>query len=307
MAQPQYPPYGANPQYGQYPQQPGFPAANPWQPGPQQGPQQFYVPPEAPLPPQGPNAGLNAGLDPNLLMTGFAGNMLRQQGQTYLARVQAYVQPTMGFLSGGIVQYHFSITPEYVRSKLLMLLAPFLKKWHYTRTLEQISGGHKYLPPRQDVNAPDLYIPLVAVWSYCILRGVAALAVGKFQPDMVYNTASSALLAWLLHTLVLRIMMAMLGIGSVVPFLELVSYAGYAFVPACGSLLAAMTLGGMGYHIVWAYGSLCMAIFLVRTMKRVIFQEARHYSLESTTHNYLLLGLAVLQFPFNAWLARLPA
>ncbi len=34
----------------------------------------------------------------------------------------------------------------------------------------------------------------------------------------------------------------------------------------------------MGYHVVWAYGSLCMAIFLVRTMKRVIFQEARHYS-----------------------------
>ena len=79
-----------------------------------------------------------------------------------------------------------------------MLLAPFLKKWNYTRTLEQISGGHKYLPPRQDVNAPDLYIPLVAVWSYCILRGVAALAVGKFQPDMVYNTVSAvaATLAW---------------------------------------------------------------------------------------------------------------
>lgn len=34
----------------------------------------------------------------------------------------------------------------------------------------------------------------------------------------------------------------------------------------------------MGYHVVWAYGSLCSAIFLVRTMKRVIFQEARNYS-----------------------------
>ena len=81
-----------------------------------------------------------------------------------------------------------------------MLLAPFLKKWNYTRTLEQISGGHKYLPPRQDVNAPDLYVPLVAVWSYCILRGVAALAVGKFQPDMVYNTVSAVadLLVWVL-------------------------------------------------------------------------------------------------------------
>ena len=60
---------------------------------------------------------------------------------------------------------------------------------------------------------------------------------------LLFLQASSAVLAWLLHTLVLRIMMAMLGIGSVVPFLELVSYAGYAFVPACGSLLAAMTLG----------------------------------------------------------------
>lgn len=29
--------------------------------------------------------------------------------------------------------------------------------------------------------------------------------------------------------------------------------------------------------------------------------------MESTRHNYLLLGLAVFQFPLNAWLARLPA
>ena len=28
--------------------------------------------------------------------------------------------------------------------------------------------------------------------------------------------------------------------------------------------------------------------------------------MESTRHNYLLLGLAVFQFPFIAWLARLP-
>ena len=36
--------------------------------------------------------------------------------------------------------------------------------------------------------------------------------------------------------------------------------------------------GGTTYHAVWAYGSLCAAVFLVRTMKRVIFQEARTYS-----------------------------
>jgi hypothetical protein len=35
--------------------------------------------------------------------------------------------------------------------------------------------------------------------------------------------------------------------------------------------------GKWGYYALWAYGSLAMAIFMVRTMKRVIFQEAKHY------------------------------
>lgn len=43
-------------------------------------------------------------------------------------------------------------------------------------------------------------------------------------------------------------------------------------------MLARPFAGSMGYHVVWAYASLAQAIFLVRTMKRVIFQEARHYS-----------------------------
>jgi hypothetical protein len=60
--------------------------------------------------------------------------------------------------SAGMQQPHnnflrIAATPA-VRSKLLMLSAPFLKRWSYVRVLEQISGGHKYLPPRQDANAP---------------------------------------------------------------------------------------------------------------------------------------------------------
>jgi hypothetical protein len=46
-------------------------------------------------------------------MTGFAGDMLRQQGQSYLQRGQAFMQSKMGFLSGGLIHYHFSVTPEY--------------------------------------------------------------------------------------------------------------------------------------------------------------------------------------------------
>jgi hypothetical protein len=46
-------------------------------------------------------------------LSGMAGNVLRQQGQTYLQRSQAFMQSKMGFLSGGTMQYLFNVTPEY--------------------------------------------------------------------------------------------------------------------------------------------------------------------------------------------------
>lgn len=55
--------------------------------------------------------------------------------------------------------------------------------------------------------------------------------------------ASTTLLAWLVHTLLLKGALSALGIGGAAPFLELAAYAGYAFAPASASLLAALTLG----------------------------------------------------------------
>jgi hypothetical protein len=35
--------------------------------------------------------------------------------------------------------------------------------------------------------------------------------------------------------------------------------------------------GSKGFYAVWLYSSICNATFLVRTMKRIIFQEAKQY------------------------------
>ena len=66
------------------------------------------------IPPGGFGGGGAAGMDP--FLTGVAGNMLRQQGQSYLQRGQAFMQSKMGFLSGSSLHYHFSINPEYGES-----------------------------------------------------------------------------------------------------------------------------------------------------------------------------------------------
>lgn len=59
----------------------------------------------------GGDAASFAGVDP--FLSGVAGDVLRQQGQTYLQRSQAYMQSKIGFLSGGTVSYLFAVTPEY--------------------------------------------------------------------------------------------------------------------------------------------------------------------------------------------------
>ena len=54
---------------------------------------------------------------------------------------------------------------------------------------------------------------------------------------------SSAFTAWLVHWVVIKATLYMLGIPSSVPFLEILAYAGYPFVPACLGLL--LSFAGM--------------------------------------------------------------
>lgn len=56
----------------------------------------------------------------------------------------------------------------------------------------QISGGQKYRPPCVDVNAPDLYIPLMAVWSYAMVACVIKAVHHSFKPDYFYSIVSSS-------------------------------------------------------------------------------------------------------------------
>ena len=48
--------------------------------------------------------------------------------------------------------------------------------------------------------------------------------------------------------------------------------------------------GKWAYYGVWLYCSLCMAVFLVRTLKRAVFQEARNYG-----KDYIFPPLTLIQ------------
>eukprot|EP00879_Flechtneria_rotunda_P033187 GHRR01036732.1.p1 GENE.GHRR01036732.1~~GHRR01036732.1.p1 ORF type:complete len:249 (+),score=56.41 GHRR01036732.1:283-1029(+) len=199
----------------------------------------------------------------------------------------------------------FAVCCCAVASKLLMLLTPFLGKWTYTRMHEQIAGGQRYRPPSVDVNAPDLFIPLMGLWSYALLSCIVLASKHTFTPESMSKTLWSASSAWFVHWFVVWLLLKVVNVPGVA-WSELTAYTGYPFVAVCLTTLGGFLAGKWGYYALWAYGSLCMAMFMVKTIKRVMFQETRAYGTDLRLANYLLLGLALFQFPFIFWLAYRP-
>ena len=50
------------------------------------------------------------------------------------------------------------------------------------------------------------------------------------------------------------------------------------FFPLCLAIGARSLGGSVLFYVIWAYASICVAVFLVRTMKRIILHEVRQYS-----------------------------
>ncbi|XP_042482787.1 protein YIF1B-B-like isoform X2 [Macadamia integrifolia] len=200
-------------------------------------------------------------------------------------------------------QYYFQVNDQYVRNKLKIILFPFLHRGHWTRITEPVGGRLSYKPPVYDINAPDLYIPLMAFVTYVVLCGFSLGLVGKFSPEALSLQFTKGLLGWFLQVLVLKLSMYSLG-GGEAPLLDLVAYGGYAFTGMCLAVLGRI-MWSYAYYFLMPWTCFSMGVFLVKTMKRVLFAEIRSY--DSSKHHYQLLFMALVQVPFFIWLGNIGA
>ncbi|KAF5746248.1 Integral membrane HRF1 family protein [Tripterygium wilfordii] len=196
-------------------------------------------------------------------------------------------------------QYYFQVNDHYVRNKLKIVLFPFLHRGHWTRITEPVGGRLSYEPPINDINAPDLYIPCMAFATYLILAGISLGLSGKFSPEALNWQFVKGSVGWFLQVILLKVSLISLG-GGEAPLLDLLAYSGYTFTGMCVAVLGRITLN-YAYYLIIVWTCLCMGIFLVKTMKRTLFAEARGY--DSTKHHYLLLCIALAQFPLIFWLS----
>ncbi|PIA28952.1 hypothetical protein AQUCO_06400015v1 [Aquilegia coerulea] len=201
--------------------------------------------------------------------------------------------------------YYFQVNDDYVRNKLKVILFPFLHKGHWTRISEPAGGRLSYKPPIYDINAPDLYIPLMAFGSYLILAGLSLGLLGKFSPEALNAQFTKGLLGWFLEVMVLKVILHLLGSGDS-PLLDMVAYGGYAFTGVTLAMLAKI-VWRYSYYFVITLECFCMGVFLVKIMKRVLFTEMKSCEKHSSHRHYLLLFVAIFQIPLLFWLSNINA
>jgi len=109
------------------------------------------------------------------------------------------------------------------------------------------------------------------------------------------------MVGWFMQTALLKVALLSLGSGEA-PLLDIVAYAGYTFAGISLAVLGKI-ISGYSYYVLMPWFCLCMGIFLVKTMKRVLFAEVRSY--DSSKHHYLLLFIALAQFPLFMWLGNI--
>lgn len=202
------------------------------------------------------------------------------------------------YLSAFQLKYYFAVDNKYVGKKLGVILFPFLhRNWAV-----QYDASDSPVPARLDVNAPDLYIPLMAYVTYILISGFVLGTQRRFTPEQLGIITTNALAYLIFENLVVTITRYVMNISQSLTFWHSLAYSSYKFVGMNVSLLAFVIGGKSTYYCVLAYTSLAVVFFLLRTVKTFILDVQSLYSEDGGRKRkiYLLLFISFTQ-PFLMW------
>ncbi|KAK9895165.1 hypothetical protein P389DRAFT_145553 [Cystobasidium minutum MCA 4210] len=190
-----------------------------------------------------------------------------QAGQDYMNRNVFSHLPVTHLL------HSFNVSNSYVINKLRLVLFPWRHKpWSRLVKRNESTGAIEgYKPPRDDINSPDLYIPVMALVTYILLAGVVAGTRGDFHPDNLGMTASRSLGIVFIEFCFIRLGTYLLSIGGEGTVVDLFSYSGYKFVGIIVTLIfQLLNIKGWVYWSIFVYVFCANAFFLLRSLRYVV-------------------------------------
>lgn len=218
---------------------------------------------------------------------------------------QFFAQQQDGKTFMRVPKYYFMVNHRYVLKKLAVIVMPFVHRiWSRQRGMDpvQFEGSTAdavptYLPPRDDVNAPDLYIPLMSFVTYVLMVGFHFGIRNNFHADVLAKYFSKGLGVLSLEVLIVKLGLYLVN-ARPTPWLDIIAYRGYKFVGVVLTMASCLLMPKL-YLPVLLYAASAMAIFLMRSHRRIILP--RDVNMQQATdlarRNGFLLFLSVLQYP----------
>lgn len=208
-------------------------------------------------------------------------------------------------------KYYFAVNHRYVLRKMSLILFPFLSRtWGRQRGLDHSFDGvaadnsSVYLPPREDVNAPDLYIPVMSFLTYVLVVAIVFGMRNAFQADVLAKYFSKGLGVLTMEVLIIKLGLYLIN-ARPTPWLDVIAYRGYKFIGVVLTIVLGLAYRRLYYPALF-YSATAMGIFLMRSHRRIILprdMDVREGQ-DLARRNAFLLFVWLLQYPIYWILAR---
>lgn len=204
-----------------------------------------------------------------------AAALASQFARTGFDQSNQYIQDNFNFGSfSGDIKYYFQVSNSYVLRKILLILFPYRHKdWNRISTKE--TGINQFLPPSHDVNAPDLYIPVMSFVTYILLWAVFQGLKGDFHPQVFGYLASQTLAFFILDIVVFKTGLYLLNCSQSKIY-DIISFAGYKYIVIIMLLCLKQSVGaylGYLYYFVVLLLIANLSIFLMRSLRFIILPQ----------------------------------
>eukprot|EP00039_Didymoeca_costata_P001292 m.51306 g.51306 ORF g.51306 m.51306 type:complete len:298 (-) comp10725_c0_seq3:130-1023(-) len=191
------------------------------------------------------------------LLGGYASQVGEQQFKEISGEVSKYVNV-------GQLRFYFQVDTPYVLRKLRILLFPFLNK-----SWERQGKDGKMLPPKQDVNSPDLYIPVMAFVTYVLVAGLTLGSLGKFSAENLGTLLSNSSGFVLFQVFVCYAALWLMNLSEIGVY-DLLAFCGYKYFGMTLSATAyLLTHNPSAYHGVLLWTAVCLGFTLVQTIRNM--------------------------------------
>jgi hypothetical protein len=204
-------------------------------------------------------------------------------------------------------RYYFHVDHSYVAKKIKILMFPMLhKQWRRERLdgeNEGLTGASTaelsvYKSPIEDVNAPDLYIPLMGFVTYILMLAYAYAQQSQFHPEILGLFASRTLVFLFLEVMALKAGFWTISAPVQPPITELVAYCSYKYVPLIVMIGIGLLLGSFAFYLAIIGLGLNTGLFMIRTFKSVLSPAIDAHSAQAIgtgRRNYLLVAIGGAQ------------